>query len=81
MHEEMREPTPRGRAFWNPSSVRALLDRAGRLGLASQGASATSLGGSDQAGTRSVAGRGVQGQGSQPMNCERGRVAHPDPVR
>ena len=56
MLEEMREPTPRGRATWYPSSVKALLDRAERLGIASQGASATILGSSDQIGTRSVAG-------------------------
>ena len=57
MLEEMREPTPRGRAIWYPSSVRALLDRAERLGLASQGASASSLGSSDQIGTHGLAGR------------------------
>jgi len=31
--EAMREPTPRGRTSWQPSSVRMLLDRAERLGL------------------------------------------------
>jgi DNA invertase Pin-like site-specific DNA recombinase len=31
--EAMRERTPRGRTRWQPSSVRMLLDRAGRLGL------------------------------------------------
>lgn len=31
--EAMRERTPRGRTRWQPSSVRALLDRAARLGL------------------------------------------------
>ena len=34
MLEEMRVPTPRGRATWYPSSVKALLERAERLGLA-----------------------------------------------
>ena len=57
MLEEMREPTPRGRATWYPSSVKALLDRAERLGLASQGKIAISLGRSGQAGARSVADR------------------------
>ncbi len=56
MLAEMREPTPRGRATWYPSSVKALLDRAERLGIAPQGASATSLGSSDQVGTCGVAG-------------------------
>ena len=56
MLEAMREPTPQGRASWYPSSVRALLDRAERLGLAPRGASAVSPGSVDQAGTRSVAG-------------------------
>ena len=40
MLEEMREPTPRGRATWYPSSVKALLERAERLALASQGTDA-----------------------------------------
>lgn len=31
--EAMREPTPRGRRRWQPSSVRMLLERARRLGL------------------------------------------------
>ena len=31
--EAMREPTPRGRMRWQPSSVKMLLDRAERLGL------------------------------------------------
>lgn len=31
--EAMRERTPRGRIKWQPSSVKMLLDRAGRLGL------------------------------------------------
>ncbi len=31
--ESMRERTPRGRTSWQPSSVRMLLERAGRLGL------------------------------------------------
>lgn len=31
--EAMREPTPRGRCRWQPSSVRLLLQRAARLGL------------------------------------------------
>jgi len=31
--EAMRERTPRGRSKWQPSSVRMLLERAGRLGL------------------------------------------------
>ncbi len=56
MLEEMREPTPRGRATWYPSSVKALLDRAERLGIAPPGESATSLGSSDQVSTRSAAG-------------------------
>lgn len=57
MLEEMREPTPRGRATWYPSSVKALLDRAERLGLASQGTLATSLDSSDQGAIPSVVGR------------------------
>ena len=57
MLEEMREPTPRGRATWYPSSVKALLDRAERLGLASQGTSATSHGSGDLVAIPSVAGR------------------------
>ena len=57
MLEEMREPTPRGRTTWYPSSVRALLERAERLGLMSQGTLATSLGSSDQVVARSDAGR------------------------
>ena len=56
MLEEMREPTPRGRATWYPSSVKSLLDRAERPGLASQGTLATSFGSSDQAVARRVAG-------------------------
>ena len=48
MLEEMHVPTPRGRATWYPSSVKALLERAERLGLASQGTLATSRGRSDQ---------------------------------
>jgi hypothetical protein len=31
--EAMRERTPRGRTSWQPSSVKMLLERAGRLGL------------------------------------------------
>ena len=31
--ESMREPTPRGRTRWQPSSVKMLLERAERLGL------------------------------------------------
>ena len=31
--EAMRERTPRGRARWQPSSVKMLLERATRLGL------------------------------------------------
>ena len=31
--EAMRERTPRGRTSWQPSSVRMLLERAGKLGL------------------------------------------------
>ena len=62
MLEEMREPTPRGRETWYPSSVKSLLDRAERLGLASQGTLATSLGSSDQAGARSLAGNRLQGK-------------------
>ena len=57
MLEEMRVPTPRGRATWNPSSVKSLLDRAERLGLASQETLATSLGSSDQSAIHGVAGR------------------------
>ena len=56
MLKEMREPTPRGRATWYPSSVKALLDRAERMGIAPQGESATSLDSSDQLGSRGVAG-------------------------
>ena len=56
MLEEMREPTPRGRATWYPSSVKALLDRAERLGLASQGALATSIASGEQVRARNVAG-------------------------
>ena len=44
-------------ASWYPSSVKALLDRAERLGLASQGTLATSLGSSDQGAIPNVAGR------------------------
>lgn len=33
--EQMRERTPRGRTRWSPSSVKMLLDRAGKLGLLS----------------------------------------------
>lgn len=33
MLEDMREPTPRGGRKWNPSSVKALLQRAERMGL------------------------------------------------
>ena len=50
MLEEMHVPTPRGRATWYPSSVKALLERADRLGLASQPASASTLGSVDQVG-------------------------------
>ena len=57
MLEEMREPTPRGRATWYPSSVKALLDRAERMGLAPPGASTASPSSSDHAVARSVAGR------------------------
>ena len=57
MLEEMREPTPRGRATWYPSSVKALLDRAERMGIGPQGASSASLGGNDQVAIRSVADR------------------------
>ncbi len=57
MLEEMREPTPRGRATWYPSSVKALLDRAERMGIGTQGASSASLGNGDQVGSRSAAGR------------------------
>ena len=66
MLEEMHVPTPRGRTTWYPSSVKALLDRAERLGLASQGTLATSLGSSDQAVARSVAGRRAP-----PISCTR----------
>ena len=31
--EAMREPTPRGRRQWQPSSVKMLLERAEKLGL------------------------------------------------
>lgn len=31
--EAMREPTPRGRTSWQPSSVKMLLERAKKLGL------------------------------------------------
>ncbi|TRD15371.1 recombinase family protein [Palleronia caenipelagi] len=31
--EAMRDPTPRGRKTWQPSSVRMLLQRAGKLGM------------------------------------------------
>ena len=61
--EVIRVPTPRGRTTWYPSSVKALFDRAERLGLAFQGTLATSFGSSDQAVARSVAGRGEDGQG------------------
>ena len=57
MLEEMHVPTPRGRTTWYPSSVKALLDRAERLGLASQGTLAISLGRSDQGPSHGVAGR------------------------
>ena len=57
MLEEMREPTPRGRATWYPSSVKALLERAERLGVAPQGESATFLGSSDQDAMPGEAGR------------------------
>ena len=55
--ERMREPTLRGRATLYPSSVKALLDRAERLGVApqGQGALSASLSGSDQVAMRSVA--------------------------
>ena len=56
MLEEMREPTPRGCATWYPSSVKALLDRAERLGIAPQAAAAT-LDSNDQVGPRSMADR------------------------
>ncbi len=55
MLEEMREPTPRGRATWYPSSVRSLLERAERLGVAPERASAITLGSSDQVGAGSMA--------------------------
>ena len=61
MLEEMFVPTPRGRTTWFPSSVKALLDRAERLGLASRGTLATSLGSSDRAGGRSVRSRTALG--------------------
>ena len=57
MLEEMRVPTPRGRTTWYPSSVKALLDRAERLGLASQGTLATSIGSGEQFRARNVADR------------------------
>ena len=56
MLEEVREPTPRGRETWYPSSVKALLDRAERLGLVPQESLRTTRGGSDQVGDRGVAG-------------------------
>jgi len=31
--QAMRERTPRGRSSWQPSSVKMLLDRAGKMGL------------------------------------------------
>src|SRR5690606_30083843 len=34
--EAMRERTPRGRTSWQPSSVKMLLERAGKLGLLHQ---------------------------------------------
>ena len=49
---EMRVPTPRGRVSWYPSSVKSLLDRAERQGLASQGTLETTLGTSNQAAIR-----------------------------
>ena len=55
MLEEMREPTPRGREIWYPSSVKALLERAERLGLASQGTLATPFGSSDLGDTSNIA--------------------------
>ncbi len=56
MLEEMHVPAPDGRTTWYPSSIKALLDRADRLGLASRGTLATTFGSSDQ-----VLGRGVAG--------------------
>ncbi|MDE0521192.1 MAG: hypothetical protein OXH79_04470 [Boseongicola sp.] len=50
-------PTPRGRTTWYPSSVKALLDRAERLGLASQRTLETSPGSSDQDAMHGAAGR------------------------
>ena len=55
--QEMREPTPRGRTTWYPSSVKSLLDRAERLGLASQGTLATSIASGEQVRARSVESR------------------------
>ena len=56
MLEEMRVPTPRGHASWYPSSVKAFLDWAERMGLASLGTLATSRGNGDQDATSNVAG-------------------------
>ena len=57
MLDAMHEPTPRGRATWYPFSVKALLDRAERLEIVPRGASAASIGSSDQVAMRSVADR------------------------
>ena len=57
MLEEMREPTPRGRATWYPSSVKSLLERAERLGISPERAPAISLGSSDQDAIPGEAGR------------------------
>ena len=56
MLEEMREPTPRGRATWYPSSVKSLLERVERLGIAPERAAAITLGSVDQVDASTVAG-------------------------